>query len=407
MTNRITELIKLELKRQQEGLCMIPSENYVSRDILKVLGTPLTNKYSEGYPDKRYYSGNIYIDEIENIAREKACKLFGMPHANVQPHSGSSANFAAYFALLEVGDTILSLDLNAGAHITHGNKFNFSGKYYNVIHYGVKEDETIDFDQVGSLAKEIKPKLIVSGTTSYPRTLDFERFTKIAHGVGALHMADISHIAGLIIAGEHPSSSSADVVTSTTHKTLRGPRGAIILCQEDFAKKIDRAIFPGTQGGPLDNVVAAKAVCFEEAGTESFRKYQKQIIKNAQALAKSLMSNGIRLVTGGTDNHLIVADLTALGVTGNEASIALEQATIYVNKNVIPFEKRSSNDPSGIRLGTPALTTRGLLENDMQEIGEWISKILKDHSNTTIIESVKKDVSDLMANHPIYEDLDI
>ncbi len=401
----IYNLVLQEITRQQAGLVMIPSENYATLDILETLGTPLNNKYSEGYPRKRYYSGNLFIDEIEQLAIDRLKALFGFEHANVQPHSGSGANQAVFTALLEPGDKILSMDLNAGGHITHGNKFNFSGRYYNVFHYGVnRETELIDYDDLAEVAQKEKPKLIISGTTSYPRAIDFAKVTSIAHAAGALHLADISHIAGLIVADLHPSCVSADIVTSTTHKTLRGPRGAVILCKAEFAGKIDKAVFPGLQGGPMENVIAAKAVCFNNAKKPEFQTYQEQLVRNAKILEQVFRNNDVRLVSGGTDNHLLLLDVSSIGITGRQASDALEEVGIFCNKNVIPFETGTALDPSGLRIGTPALTSRGMKEQEMAQIGGWIVQILKAHESHQLKQRVVEQVRALAEHFPIYQE---
>jgi glycine hydroxymethyltransferase len=400
-------LVEKEINRQKNGLCMIPSENHASVAVLEAMGTPLSNKYAEGYPGKRYYKGNEFIDQIENLAIERAKKLFKADHANVQPNAGSTANQAVYFAMLEVGDKAMGLDLTHGGHLTHGSHVNFSGKLYNMVHYGVEKDtEIIDYDKLAELAHKEKPKLIISGATAYPREIDFDKFTKIAHEIGAVHLADVSHIVGLILGGVHKSCSSADVITTTTHKTLRGPRSAIILCKEQYAKQIDKAVFPGLQGGPMEHVIAAKAVCFEEAMQPDFKPYQEQIKKNASVLAKVLSDNKIRIISGGTDNHLILMDVTSVGITGKIGATALEEAGIYANRNTIPFEERSPFDPSGVRIGTPSLTTRGMKEREMEVIGEWISTILKDSENNNLKTDIKGKIKKLCDEFPIYQEFD-
>lgn len=395
---KIYRLIKLEEKRQKECLNLIPSENYTSKAVLEALGSVLTNKYSEGYPQKRYYGGNQYIDKIETLTIERAKKLFGAEHANVQPYSGSPANLAVYFALLSPGAKIMGMDLASGGHLTHGSPVNFSGKFYHFIPYSVDEQTGfLNYDQIEKLAKKTKPKMIVCGATSYPRIIDFKRFAQIAHSIGAYCLADIAHIAGLVVAGYHPSPFPyADVVTTTTHKTLRGPRGAIIMCKKDLSDKIDRAVFPGIQGGPHNHQTAAIAVCLKEAQKAEFKKYVGQLVKNAKVLAEELKNQGLKLVSGGTDNHLILVDLRNLNLTGKEAQEILEQANIIVNKNVIPGEPRKPWDPSGIRLGTPAVTSLGLKEKEMKEIGRIIGTILKNPKNETILAKTKKQVKELV-----------
>lgn len=399
----VYDLIQKEVNRQKNGLCMIPSENHASVAVLEAMATPLSNKYAEGYPGKRYYTGNQFIDEVENLAIERAKKLFKAEHANVQPNAGSTANQAIYFALLDIKDKAMGMDLTHGGHLTHGSPVNFSGKWYNMVHYGVEKDtEIIDYNKLAELAHKEKPKMIISGATAYPREIDFDKFTKIAHEIDAVHLADISHIAGLILAGVHKDCRSADVIMTTTHKTLRGPRSAIILCKEMYGKAIDKAIFPGLQGGPMEHVIAAKAVCFEEAMQADFKPYQKQIKKNAAVLAKVLMDNGIRVISGGTDNHLVLMDVTSIGITGKIGANALAEAEIYTNRNTIPFEKRSPFDPSGIRMGTPSLTTRGMKEKEMEQIGEWIVSVLKDIDNSKLKEEIKGKVKKLCDEFMIY-----
>jgi len=403
----VYELVKKEIDRQKDGACMIPSENHASLAVLEAMGTPLSNKYAEGYPGKRYYTGNQFIDQVENLAIERAKKLFKADHANVQSNAGSTANQAIYFAMLEVGDKAMGMDLSHGGHLTHGSPVNFSGKLYNMVHYGVEKDtEVIDYDKLASLAHKEKPKMIISGATAYPREIDFKKFTKIAHEIDAVHMADVSHIVGLILAGVHTDCSSADVIMTTTHKTLRGPRSAIILCKEKFAKAIDKAVFPGLQGGPMEHVIAAKAVCFEEAMKPDFKPYQEQIKKNASVLADVLMDNEIKVISNGTDNHLVLMDVTSIGITGKIGSSALAEAGIYTNRNTIPFETRSPFDPSGVRLGTPSLTTRGMKEEEMGKIGEWIVSVLKEPENTKLKEEIKGKVEKLCSEFPIYKEFD-
>ncbi len=397
----IHRLIGREVNRQKDGLVLIPSENYASSDVISAMGTPLSNKYSEGYPGKRYYGGNEYIDQIESLAIERAKKLFKAEHANVQPHSGSQANAAVYLALLNYGDKILGFDLAAGGHLTHGSKVNFSGKLYNFNYYGVdKETEKVSLKEVEKIALKFKPRLIVISTTAYSRQLDFKGFSKIAKKVGAYLFADIAHIAGLVAAGEHPSPFPyCDVVTSTTHKTLRGPRGGLILCKGELSQKIDKALFPGIQGGPLENVVAAKAVCFKEAMSPSFKKYQRQVIKNAFAMADEFAKRGVRVISGGTDNHLMVIDVSPYGESRGIQE-GLDKLSIYVNRNAIPFDKKPPFNPSGIRLGSPAITTRGLKEKECREVVGMIADFLKGGDK----EKTKKGVKSLSKRFPIYED---
>ena len=403
----IFEAIYKEIKRQHENLELIASENFVSRAVLSSLGTPLTNKYAEGYPGKRYYGGCEFVDIAEELARERAKKLFNAEHANVQPHSGTQANMAVYFAVLKPGDTILSMELSHGGHLSHGSPVSFSGKLYNVVYYGVKKDtEIIDFDMVRDLARKHKPKLIVTGYSAYPRKIDFEKFREIADEVGAYLMADIAHIAGLVATGFHPSPvNTADFVTSTTHKTLRGPRGAFILTKERYKKIIDKAVFPGTQGGPLMHVIASKAVCFKEAMSEEFKNYQEQIVKNAKALANTLKEEGARLVSGGTDNHLMLVDLRPFKITGKKAERILGSVNITVNKNTIPFDPERPFVASGIRLGTPALTTRGMKEEEMKIVGKLIARVLKNPENESVLNEVKKEVLSLCERFPLYPEL--
>jgi glycine hydroxymethyltransferase len=388
---------------------MIPSENYCSKAVLEASGSILMNKYAEGYPKKRYYQGNRFIDDIEILAIERAKKLFNAEHVNVQPNSGSPANMAVYFALLERGDKILGMNLSHGGHLTHGSKVNFSGKYYNFVEYGVEQEtETLDMEKIRKLAETEKPKLILSGYTAYPRTIDFKKFHEIAESVGAISMADISHIAGLIAGEVHPSPFPfTDVVTTTTHKTLRGPRSAIILCKEKFAQAIDKAVFPGLQGGPHEHTIAAKAVCFKEAMDPQFKRYARQIIINAKALAEKLMSENIKLVSNGTDNHLILIDLintksVAKPGLGKEAATALEEAGIITNANTIPFDPSTPFKPSGIRLGTPILTTRGMKETEMRTVGKYIADVINNLSNTSIRARIREEVKALCTSFPFY-----
>jgi len=416
MDSKINALIKKEIIRQKEGLVLIPSENYASQEVLRAMGTPLSNKYSEGYPKKRYYGGNEFIDEIETIAIERAKKLFKAEHANVQPHSGSQANAAVYLALLNYGDKILGIDLSAGGHLTHGSKVNFSGKLYNFAHYGVNsKTEKIDLKEVEKIALKFRPKLIIVSTTTYSRTLDFKKFRQIADKVKAYLMADIAHIAGLVVTGLHPHPFPwCDVVTTTTHKTLRGPRGGLILSKikdrldkegkYNLAEKIDRAVFPGTQGGPLDHVIAAKAICFSEAMKPFFRKYQKQILVNAKAMANEFSKQKIRVVSGGTDNHLMVIDISPFGVGSKKIQDELDKVGIYVNRNTIPFDKRPPYNPSGVRLGSPAITTRGFKEEECRQVVRLIAKLITNINNPIIKNQIKKETKKLLKKFPIYED---
>jgi len=399
----IADAIASERRRQQENIELIASENFTSPAVMEAQGSVLTNKYAEGYPKKRWYGGCENVDVVEQLAIARARKLFGAEHANVQPHSGSGANMAVYFAFLKPGDKMLTMDLTHGGHLTHGNKANFSGKFFEIVHYGVrKEDEVIDYDQLAKLAHEHRPKMITVGASAYPRIIDFARMGEIAREVGALMLADIAHIAGLVATGLHPSPiEHADFVTTTTHKTLRGPRGGLILCKERYAKEIDSQAFPGIQGGPLMHVIAAKAVCFQEALQPSFKTYQQQIIKNARALAEGMKHNGYRLVSGGTDNHLMLVDVGARGLTGKDCQITLDEAGITVNKNTIPFETRSPFQASGIRLGTPAVTTRGMKETDMAAIADMISEVLMDIKNLDTVAKVRQRVRELTARFPL------
>ena len=401
----ITEAIIAEKKRQQEGLELIPSENFVSQAVLQATGSVLTNKYAEGYPGKRYYGGCDKVDIAENLARDRAKQLFGCDHVNVQPHSGSQANMGVFMAFLEPGDRFMGMDLCHGGHMTHGLKINFSGKLYENFPYQVtKETELIDYEALQKQAEMVKPKMIIAGGSAYPRIIDFKKFKEIADSVGALLMADIAHIAGLIVAGLHPSPVQyADFVTTTTHKTLRGPRGGMIMCKEEHAKKIDKSILPGIQGGPLMHVIAAKAVCFKEAMLPEFKTYQEQIVKNAKVLAEELKNNGLRLISGGTDNHLILVDVTQKSLTGKEAEAALEKANITVNKNTIPFEDKPPLVTSGIRLGTPAITTRGMKEEEMRKIGNWISMVLNNPNDQELLTRIKSDVKELCDKFPLYQ----
>jgi RpiB/LacA/LacB family sugar-phosphate isomerase len=399
----VADAIEHERVRQQENIELIASENFVSPAVLEAQGSVLTNKYAEGYPKKRWYGGCENIDTVEQLAIDRAKKLFGAEHANVQPHSGSQANMAVYFAVLKPGDKMLTMDLSHGGHLTHGNKANFSGKFFEIIHYGVrKDDERIDYDQLAAMAREHKPRMITVGASAYPRIIDFKRMGEIAREVGAYLLADIAHIAGLVATGLHPSPiTHADFVTTTTHKTLRGPRGGLILCREKNAKEIDSQVFPGIQGGPLEHVIAAKAVCFHEALQPTFKAYQQQILKNATALADGMKRNGYRLVSGGTDNHLMLVDVGAKNVTGKDCQNALDEAGITVNKNTIPFETRSPFQASGIRLGTPAVTTRGMKEAEMAAIADMISEVLLDIKNVEAAHKVRARVRELTAKYPL------
>ena len=395
--------IEKELKRQQENIELIASENIVSEAVLLSAGTVLTNKYAEGYPAKRYYGGCVYVDEVENIARERAKKLFGAEHANVQPHSGANANLAVFFALLQPGDTVLSLSLANGGHLSHGSPVNISGKYFNIVPYEVSLDsQVLDYEEIRRLALENKPKLILAGASAYPRTIDFKKFREIADEVGAYLMVDMAHIAGLVAAGLHPSPVPyAHVVTSTTHKTLRGPRGGLILCTEDLAKQIDKAIFPGTQGGPLMHIIAAKAVAFGEALTPEFKAYQQKIIDNAQVLSKALIKKGFKLVSGGTDNHLMLVDLIGTGVTGKELERRLDEVHITLNKNAIPNDPQSPFITSGVRIGTPAVTSRGFGAEEMEKIADFIYDVTFNFEESK--ERVTKEVIKMCAKFPIYK----
>ncbi|MDD6478542.1 MAG: serine hydroxymethyltransferase [Oscillospiraceae bacterium] len=392
----------LELKRQQHNIELIASENIVSKAVLLAAGSVLTNKYAEGYPTKRYYGGCQCVDVVENIARERAKKLFGAEHANVQPHSGANANLAVFFALLQPGDTVMGMNLQQGGHLSHGSPVNISGKYFNVVPYGVNDTtETIDYDDMLRIALECKPKLIVVGASAYSRIIDFARCREIADEVGAYLMVDIAHIAGLVAAGLHPSPVPyADVVTTTTHKTLRGPRGGLILCKEELAKQIDKAVFPGTQGGPLMHIIAAKAVAFGEALTDEFKEYQKQIVLNAKVLSEELIANGFELVSGGTDNHLMLLKLVKENITGKELEHRLDEVHITANKNTIPNDPQSPFVTSGLRIGTPAVTTRGFKENEMKLIAKWLRMIVDDFEGNK--ERVSKEVQGLCAKFPIY-----
>lgn len=396
--------MRKELARQREHLELIASENFVSDAVLAAMGSHLTNKYAEGYPGKRYYGGCQYVDIVEDLARERAKALFGAEHANVQPHSGAQANMAVYFAMLEPGDTVMGMNLSHGGHLTHGSPVNMSGKYFHFVSYGVTEEkEVIDYDALEKTALEVRPKLIVAGASAYPRIIDFARLREITDKVGCLLMVDMAHIAGLVAAGEHPSPVPyADFVTTTTHKTLRGPRGGMILCKEKYAKAIDKAIFPGTQGGPLEHVIAGKAVCLKEAMGPEFKAYQHQIILNARAMADEFTKEGVRLVSGGTDNHLMLLDLTSTGVTGKALEALLGQANITVNKNTIPKETLSPFVTSGVRIGTPAVTTRGMKEPEMKRIAALITHVIREGEGC--LPEVKQEVLDICARYPLYAD---
>ena len=398
----IADLIDEEKKRQQNGIELIASENFTSEAVMEAMGSYLTNKYAEGYPGKRYYGGCYVVDKVEKLAIERAKKLFGAEHANVQPHSGAQANMSVYFAVLQPGDTVMGMSLSHGGHLTHGAAVNFSGKTYNFVSYGVNpKTETIDYDEVRKTALEVKPKLIVAGASAYSRIIDFKRFREIADEVGAYLMVDMAHIAGLVAAGLHPSPVPyCDFVTTTTHKTLRGPRGGMILCKEKYAKAIDKAVFPGIQGGPLEHVIAGKAVCLKEALDSDFKVYINQVVKNAAALADALKSYGFKLVSGGTDNHLILVDLNNKNITGKEAESLLDSVGITVNKNTVPNETRSPFVTSGVRIGTPAVTTRGFKEDDMKEIASIINDTIE-HRNEDL-SAVKERVKVLCRNHPLY-----
>ena len=399
----IFNAIEAEKCRQREGLELIASENYTSAAVLEAAGTILTNKYAEGYPGKRYYGGCEHVDVIESLARDRAKQLFGAEHANVQPHSGSQANMSVYLTVLKPGDTYLAMNLSHGGHLTHGMHLNFSGQLYNPVHYGVREDDhRIDFDQVVKLAREHKPKLIVAGASAYPREIPHGKFAEIAQEVGALLMVDMAHYAGLVAAGLHNNPVGvADFVTTTTHKTLRGPRSGLVLCRESFAKDLDRSVFPGMQGGPLVHIMASKAVCFQEALQPSFKEYGAKIIANAKALAETLMAGGVRLVSGGTDNHLMLCDVTAVGLTGKIAEAALDHAGITANKNMIPYDQRKPMDPSGIRLGTAALSTRGMGPDEMKRVGAWILEVFRHADDNTVIQRVRQEIAEFTKSFPV------
>jgi glycine hydroxymethyltransferase len=400
----IAAAIDNETRRQHEGLELIASENFVSEAVLEAAGSVFTNKYAEGYPGKRYYGGCEYADVVENLARDRAKQLFGAEHANVQSHSGSSANMEAYSAVLQPGDTILGLNLAHGGHLTHGHHLNFSGKTYNIVPYGVTKDtETIDYDDLEKLAEKEKPKLIIGGGSAYPRIIDFARMRQIADKVGALYLVDMAHFAGLVAGGAHPSPvPHAHIVTSTTHKTLRGPRAGMILSRQEFAVAIDKVVFPGMQGGPLMHIIAAKAVCFREALQPSFRDYARQIVANAKVLAETLAGEGFRIISGGTDTHLMLVDVFSKGMLGSEAEKALGQAGITVNKNAIPFDTNPPMKPSGIRIGTPALTTRGMKEREMKQVGQWIAQALNNRNDASALGRIRREVLELADAFPLY-----
>jgi len=400
----VARFVRREGRRQGLSIELIASENFVSEAVLEAVGSVLTNKYAEGYPGRRYYGGCEEVDEIEEIAIERAKELFGADHANVQPHSGSQANAAVYEAVLKRGDTVLAMNLDHGGHLTHGSPVNFSGKHFTIVPYGVsEEDERIDMDQVRALAKEHRPQMIQCGATAYSRTIDFDAFRSIADEVGAVLFADIAHISGLVAAGVHPSPvGKAHIVTTTTHKTLRGPRGGLILCDEDWKKKLNSAVFPGLQGGPLMHVVAGKAVAFKEALSPDFRAYAEQIVANSKALSDAVLGRDFKVVSGGTDNHLILLSLVGREVTGKAAQIALDEAGITANKNMIPFDPRKPAVTSGVRIGTPAVTTRGMREGEMVRIGDFLARVLEDHENVELINSVRDEVADLCRQFPLY-----
>lgn len=403
----IFELVKHEIEREEYSLILIASENYVSEEILEIQGCVLTNKYAEGYPSKRYYSGCRFSDEIESIAIERAKTLFHAEHANVQPHSGSTANMAVFYAVLNIGDTILGMDIAHGGHLTHGAHASFSGKLYRSVGYKVsKKDEMLDYDEIRTIALRERPKMIIAGASAYSRIIDFKRFREIADEVGAYLMVDMAHIAGLVAAGCHPNPVEfAHFVTTTTHKTFRGPRGGMILCKKEFAKVIDSAIFPGIQGGPLMHIIAAKAVSLKNAMTEEFRQYQEQIIRNAKYLCSCMEKQGYRIVSGGTDNHLFLVDLSSKGITGREAQEALERSGIMVNKNLIPFDDKGPNTTSGIRIGTPAVTTRGMKEDEMNIIAELIDRVLKNLENEKVYDEIRENVKTLCKKFPFYSSI--
>jgi len=404
---KIFETVLNETRRQNEGIELIASENFASRAVMEAVSSSMTNKYAEGYPHARYYGGCEFVDVAEDIAIERAKQLFGAEHVNVQPHSGSQANQAVFFSMVEIGGTVLAMDLACGGHLTHGHKKNFSGKYFNMVFYGVnKRTEKLDFDEIRRKAKEHKPKMIIAGASAYPRTIDFAKFREICDEAGAILMVDMAHIAGLVAAGLHPTPVPvSEFVTTTTHKTLRGPRGGMILCREEFAKKINSEVFPGVQGGPLMHVIAGKAVAFREALKPEFKTYQAQIIKNAKRVSDELTSRGYRIVSGGTDNHLLLVDLSGKGITGKEAEVCLDKAGITVNKNLIPFDKASPFVTSGIRLGTPAATTRGMKEDEMTRVAEFIDRALNACGDDKELASVRKEVREFLKAFPLYKGL--
>ena len=403
----IFQAIRNEVKRQHDGLEMIASENFVSYPVMEAMSCVMTNKYAEGYPGKRYYGGCAHVDQAENLARDRAKQLFGCEHANVQPHSGSQANMAVYFYLLKPGDTVMGLDLSCGGHLTHGHPMNFSGKLYNVVPYTVdRQTEVVDFDALLKQAKEVKPKLIIVGASAYPRILDFEKFRRVCDEVGAYMMVDIAHIAGLIVAGLHPSPVPfADFVTTTTHKTLRGPRGGMVMCKEKYAADLDREVMPGIQGGPLMHIIAAKAVAFKEALRPEFNEYQKKIVANAKTLAGTLSSIGLRLVSGGTDTHLMLVSFLGLKYSGKKIEGVLEQAGITVNKNTVPFDDRKPFVASGVRIGTPAVTTRGMGVNEMRLIGDMIARVIEGRDDEAVMTQVRQEVRALCERFPLYKEL--
>jgi glycine hydroxymethyltransferase len=403
----IAGAINNEARRQHDGLELIASENFVSQAVLQAMGSVFTNKYAEGYPGKRYYGGCEFADVVENLARDRACRLFGAEHANVQPHSGSQANMAAFMALLQPGDAILGLNLAHGGHLTHGHHLNFSGKMYKVIPYGVRKDtETIDYDELQQIAERERPKMIIGGGSAYSRVIDFARMRQIADKVGAKYVVDMAHIAGLIAGGVHPSPvPHCHVVTSTTHKTLRGPRAGLVLCTQEFAAAVDKMVFPGIQGGPLVHIIAAKAICFREALEPSFKDYARQVVANARTLAQKMMDEGFRVISGGTDTHLFLMDVFSKGILGSEAENALGQAGITVNKNAIPFDVNPPLKPSGIRIGTAALATRGMKENDMLQVGAWIAQALNHHTDSQVLSRIRKQIQELADAFPLYPEL--
>lgn len=401
--SKVYDIIRAEEERQADTIRLIASENYTSRAILQASGSVLTNKYSEGYPGRRYYEGQDFTDAVENLARDRGKELFGADHVNVQPYSGSPANLAAYYALCDVGDSVLGMGLPFGGHLTHGWKVNFSGRFYDAHHYGVdKETHLIDYDEVRRVAKEVKPKVIFCGASAYPRVIDFERFAEIAHEVGAKLVADIAHISGLVAAGVHPTPVPvADVVSSTTHKTLRGPRGGLLMCKQEYAKDIDRAVFPALQGGPHMHAIAGVAIAFKEALQPEFKDYAAQIVANAKAMAQAFIEKGFDLVSGGTDNHLLLVDVTGNGSTGKIASTAMAQAGIVCNANSIPFDERSPFDPSGIRIGTPAVTTRGMKEDEMRQIVDWTAEAIANADDDKVLERIRGEVEELCGEFPV------